>query len=119
MTDQEEATCKVTRGDLGKLTDALAADLEKHSKTTLLLFLANRTVSDAYFRYGTLAAVGEAHSELLAQLKGWAKTGAMVNRGKRVDALLKRHDAAMTAIKEGRPLPKTKRKRRRLKAEKL
>lgn len=36
----------------------------------------------------------------------------LVNQGKRLDNMMKRHDETMAAIREGRPLPKKKRKRR-------
>lgn len=113
-TDTQDITeePKVTVGELGKLTDALAADLEKHSKTTLLLYLASRVVWDAYFRHGTIAAVSQAHADVLDEMKTWAKTGRMVNQGKRLNSMMKRHDETMAAIREGRPLPKKKRKRR-------
>lgn len=104
-TQETAAEPKVTWGDLGKLTDALAADLERHSKTTLLLYLAHRVVWEGYYRHGTLAGASKAHAELLEELKRWAKTGRMVNRGKRLDSMLK-------AIREGGPIPKKKRKRR-------
>lgn len=103
---------KVTVGDLGTLTDALAADLEKHSKTTLLLYLANRVVWDAYFRHGTITAVSQVHADVLNEIKTWAEIGRMVNQSKRLDNMMRRHDETMATLSTGRLFPQKKPKRR-------
>lgn len=115
MTDataDQAAEPPMTRGELYELQKTLEGALEKHSKTTLLIYLASLTTSRAWYLNGTRQAVAEAQATLLEDLKGWAETGRMVNRGKRSDASLKRTRELLDAIRDGKPLPKPKRKRR-------
>lgn len=111
MTEQTKDI--TTWGDLHAETQAFEADLAKFSKTTLVIYLANITISRAWFTHGTREALAEARARLLADLKEWNKSGQMVNRNRRVESALKRFREISDAIASGKPLPKPKRKRRK------
>lgn len=111
MTDPIEEVCVPAR-DLGVLINALVIDLERYSKTTLVLLLASNTVTNAWVHNGgVLSAIQSAHADLLSNAKAWAKTGRAVSRVKRLNAAVARYEETVAAIRAGRLPPKKKRVR--------
>lgn len=119
MTDAQEETAPpaeqaMTWGELNKHGNAIFEKvLKASSKATLALLISHRTALEAWSSHGNRAAIAEAEAKLLQDLKEWGRSGRFYNTEKRFQRMRARWEEIDAAIREGRPLPRPKRKRRR------
>lgn len=121
-TAQPEADALMTGQEYHERIKALSARIEKTaSKTTLVLYLATRTVVENGFFQNRNQALDEAEAKLLAELKSWTENGRLVNANRRRATLIRKLDENTAAIEAGRRPPHKfkapkRRKARRAKA---